>query len=113
MRNNEVRLLGNVVAEPETFDGQNGSFARLRLASNTKRGESERTCYINVKLFGRAYSDLVYHEIEKGDRILVEGELVQEEYVVDEQKKTAYVIYANSALKIHRKPRVDSSGSDF
>ena len=110
MRQNEIKLIGNVVFDPETITAGNGnSFAKLRMATNTKFKENERTCFVDVKLFGRAYRDFEYFEIEKGDKIIIDGELVQESWEKDNEKRSTYVVYANSAVKVHRKERTESS----
>lgn len=112
---NEIRLIGNVVYDPDLFEAKNGNkFAKLRMVTNKKFGNDERSCFINVKLFGRAFGDFEYFDVQKGDKIVVDGELVQEDYEKDGEKRTAYVVYANNLVKVHRKTaNQNTSDSSF
>lgn len=105
MLNNDVRFVGNVIADPETITTTSGkSIGRFRLAVNTRYGENERTLYIDVKCFGRAFSDMEYHELVKGDKVIVCGELVTEEYKNKEDVTVRVnIVYANSITKLHKK----------
>lgn len=108
--NNEIRLIGNVVFDPDLYESTNGkNFGKMRVATNTKFGDVERSCFINVKMFGRAFKDFEYYEVEKGDKVVITGELVQEEWEKDGEKRTDYVVYANTIAKLHRKVKSDSS----
>jgi single-stranded DNA-binding protein len=108
--NNEVRLIGNVVKDPEVFDSEKGKFGKVRIAANTKSGEREDTLFINVKLFGYAFKDFEYHDIEKGDKVLAYGRLAIEEYTdKNEVNRKEPVIYANSIIKIARKQKLENN----
>ena len=107
--NNEIRLVCNLVSDPEVFNTQNGDAARMRVASNTRFSNgNERTCFIDVKCFSNAYKDLQYYQIKQGDKVTVVGELVSEEWEKDGQKRSTYTIYAARVLKVARMPKVDS-----
>jgi len=107
--NNEVRLIGNVVKEPDIFNSDKGNFAKIRIASNTKRGDTEDTLYIDVKLFGYSFKDFEYHNIEKGDRVVAYGKLAIEEYVDKKEiKRREPVIWANSLIKVAKKSTVEN-----
>lgn len=106
MITNEVKLIGNLVREPETFSSSKGDVGKIRIACNTRRGETEDTLYIDVKLFGRTFDDLAYYEIDKGDKIVAQGRLVIEEWTdKDGNKRREPVVYANSVMKFHRKTK--------
>lgn len=108
--NNEVRLIGNVVKEPDVFESERGKFGKIRIASNTKRGETEDTLFIDVKLFGYAFKDFEYHHIEKGDRVVAYGRLAVEEYTDKEgNKRREPVVYANSVIKVAKKISTEKS----
>jgi single-stranded DNA-binding protein len=108
--NNEVRLIGNVVKEPDIYQSEKGSFGKLRIACNTKMGEKEDTLFIDLKLFGYAYKDLEYHSVEKGDKIVAYGRLSIEEYIdKNEIKRREPVVYANSLIKVAKKNKESSS----
>lgn len=111
--NNELKLIGNVVKDPDVYESERGKFGRLRLACNTKRGETEDTLFIDVKLFGGAFKDFEYHEVVKGDKILVYGRLAVEEYTAkDESKRREPIVYANGIIKLAKKASA-KSGSSF
>lgn len=102
--NNELRLIGNVVKEPDIFQSEHGKFAKVRIACNSKRGETEETLYIDLKVFGNSYKDLEYHSVTKGDKILVYGRLAVDEFVdKNEIKRREPVVYCNSLIKVARR----------
>ena len=108
--NNEVRLIGNVVKDPEVFESEKGKFGKVRIACNTKRGETEDTLFIDVKLFGYAFNDLEYHGIEKGDKVIAYGRLAIEEYTdKNEVNRKEPAVYANSIIKIAIKQKLENS----
>jgi single-stranded DNA-binding protein len=108
--NNEVRLIGHVVKDPEVFESEKGKFGKIRIASNTKVGEKEETLFINVKLFGYAFKDFEYHDIKKGDKVLAYGRLAVDEYVDrNEVNRKEPFVYANSIIKIARKQKLENS----
>jgi single stranded DNA-binding protein len=106
MRTNEIRLVGNVVKEPMVREGANGPFAIVRIAVNNRWGEKEETLYIDTKLFGKSYNDIEYYEIDKGDRVQVDGRLVMEEFTNKEGNDVKLpAIIANSLVKFHKRVR--------
>lgn len=108
--NNELRLIGNVVKDPDIYDSTNSKFGKVRIASNTKRGEVEDVLFIDVKLFGNAFKDLEYHNITKGDKVIVHGRLAVEEFTdKNENKRREPVVYANSLIKVAKKPAAENS----
>jgi len=108
--NNEVRLIGNVVKEPETFSTTNGNMGKLRIACNTKRFDgTEDSLFIDVKMFGKTYDDLVYYEINRGDKVIACGKLVIEEWTdKEDNKRREPVIYATNVMKFHKKAKTES-----
>jgi single stranded DNA-binding protein len=102
--NNEVRLIGNIVRDPDVYTSDRGSFSKIRMAVNTKRGENEDTLFIDVKLFGYAHKDFENNNLSKGDRVVVYGRLSIEEFVDKEQnKRKEAVVYASSIMKIAKR----------
>ena len=111
MRTNEIRLVGNVVKEPRVHETERGKFAIVRVAVNSRRGDKEETLYIDAKLFGNVYNDIEYYEIDKGDRVQVDGRLVMEEFTNKEGTEVKLpAIIANSLVKFHKRPK---ESSDF
>lgn len=110
--NNEVRLIGNIVKDPTVIESEKGNFARIRIASNTKRGEKEDTLFIDIKLFGYAYQDLEYNNLQKGDRVVAYGRLAIEEYTDKENnKRRDPVVYANSVIKVAKRKTTETTQS--
>jgi len=108
--NNEIRLIGNIVKDPDVYESDHGKFARLRIASNTKRGETEDTLFIDVKLFGNVFKDLEYHNLSKGDKVVAYGRLAIEEYTdKNDIKRREPVVYANNVIKIAKKQNSEKS----
>ncbi|MAR66587.1 MAG: hypothetical protein CL833_04975 [Crocinitomicaceae bacterium] len=110
MRTNEVRLVGNVVSEPKVFDTEK-DFAVVRVAVNSKVGDREDTLYIDVKMFGRAFGDLKYYDIQKGDRVQVDGRLITEDFTTSkgEEVKNRPAIIANSVSKFFKKVKPEAA----
>jgi single-stranded DNA-binding protein len=109
-KNNEVRLVGNVVKAPKIFEKETGNFGVVRMAVNTKRGEREETLYIDVKLFGYTFNDLGYYDIDKGDRVQVDGRLVMEEFTNKEGVDvTVPAIIADNVVKFYKKAKESAS----
>ena len=103
---NEVFLLGNLVADPRTFDTKNGPGANCRVAVNRKIGDVERTLYINVKCFGNSGRDA--SAMKKGDRVLVKGYLENDEYTNKEGVVTKDVVI-NAVIFSKQERRTDTS----
>ena len=110
MKTNEIRLVGNVVKEPLVREGANGPFAIVRMAVNSHRGDKEDTLYIDVKLFGPVYNDITYYEIDKGDRVQVDGRLIEEEWTKEDGTKVRnHSVIANSLVKFFKKSKEAAS----
>lgn len=108
--NNEVRLIGNLVREPDVFTSDRGSFSKIRIAANTRRGDNEDTLFIDVKLFGYAYRDFENSDLTKGDRVVVYGRLAIEEFVdKDQNTRKEAVVYATNLMKIAKKSMLEES----
>lgn len=109
---NEVRLIGNLVRDPDIIETERGKFGKIRVACNTKRGEVEDTLFIDVKLFGYTFNDLEYHEVTKGDKVQIIGRLATEEFTNKEGNSVSVsVVYANSLLKLARKAKAPEAAT--
>jgi len=110
MRTNSIVLVGNVVKEPKVFETEKGNFGVVRVAVSSRRGDREETLYIDVKLFGHTFNDLTYYEINKGDRVQVDGRLVMEEFTnKDGVDVKLPAIIANSVVKFYKKAKDQAS----
>ncbi len=82
---NSVRLMGNVGAAPEVKSFENGNkMAKIRLATNEKqknaKGESvEITHWHNLVFWGKQ-AELIEKYVGKGERIAIEGSLINRIY---------------------------------
>lgn len=99
---NRVTLLGNVGSDPEYRTTDTTSIARFRFAV-TKRwrdkqgAQQERTSWVNVKAFGPC-ADYVQEFIGKGQRLVIEGELAEERWETNGQKRSALFVYAGTIV---------------
>lgn len=108
--NNEIKLVGNLVRDPDIYESENGKHARIRMAANTKRGDKEDTLFIDVKLFGFAYRDFEYFSPNKGDKIAVVGRLSVDEFTdKNGNERREAVVYANNLFKIAKRASQESS----
>jgi len=107
---NEIRLIGNLVKDPEIYSSNAGEHAKIRIACNTKYGKKESTLFIDVKLFGYSYKDLQYFNPVKGDKVSVVGRLEIEDYVdKNGMERRDAVVYSNQMHKIATKRNVESN----
>ena len=108
--NNEIKLMGNLVRDPDVYESANGKHAKIRMAANTKRGDKEDTLFIDVKLFGFAHRDFEYFSPKKGDKIGVVGRLSVDEFTdKNGNERREAVIYANDLFKIAKRASQESS----
>ena len=88
---NTVTLMGRLVDNPKTFEGNKQTFSTFTIAVN--EGE-ERTSFFDCKFFGK---DAVVAYLNKGDKIGIAGRLSQEKYETkDGNKRSAVVIIVNN-----------------
>lgn len=112
-----VQIDGNVCQDPKKITDK---FCVIRMAENYKEKGEEETIYIDVKVFEKNISDLEYYQITKGDRLMVSGRLVKDDYEKDGEKKERFAIIADSIKKIWKKPaqqksdqKTESNGHKF
>lgn len=93
---NKVMLIGNVGADPQFKQFENGCTAQLSLATTkrgfkTKEGKEveERTEWHNI-VFHNALAKTAKDYVHKGDKLYIEGELRTRSYE-DKQGVTRYV----------------------
>ena len=94
---NQVNLIGNVGAEPETRYTQGGDpIVNVRLATTErwkKDGEKqEKTEWHRVTFFG-GVAKVVQNHVSKGDRIAVTGKIHYSEYEKDGVRKFSTEIH--------------------
>lgn len=90
---NKATILGNLGADPEFKETQNGALANLRIATNRKwkdktTGEQqERVEWHRVVFFGRT-AEVCRDYLTKGQQVYVEGRIETDKY--DKDGETRY-----------------------
>lgn len=95
MDNNEIRIRGNVVADPTPVTVASGhKLTTFRLASNTRRlnratneWETTESLFLTINCW-RQLGENVYASLHRGDLVDVRGRLRQREYDDKDGKKT-------------------------
>src|SRR3989338_9136413 len=107
---NKVILMGRLTQAPELrFTPQGSPVTTLRIASSrkfkTKAGEErEETCFIDAEVWGQQAENSAQYLV-KGQRVLVEGELVHRTWESKTgEKRQTYEIRAGRVLFME-KPR--------
>lgn len=100
-----VQLEGNVCQDVKKMSEK---LSIIRVADNSKEKDKEVTIYIDVKIFERTMKDVEYYEVKKGDRVIIEGRLVEDEFEKDGIVTKKFAVIADSVKKLWRK-KVDSS----
>jgi len=77
--NNVCRFFGNMVTDMKIIDKGN-PFGVARIAVDNGYKETKETLYLDVKFFKKGLADARYYDIQKGDRISIEGRLVDDSY---------------------------------
>lgn len=90
---NQITLAGHITRDPEMkFVGdKQTALATFGLAVNTGFGANKKPCFIDVKAWGKQ-AELIAQHFSKGSAIIVGGELQQETWEKDGQKRSKHVI---------------------
>lgn len=77
---NNISILGRLTNDVKHGVSQSGmAYCSFTIAHNKKIGDTDRTLFIMCKAFGKL-ADLINTNFRKGERILISGELAQEDY---------------------------------
>lgn len=77
---NNISILGRLTNDVKHGVSQSGTaYCNFSIAHNKKMGDADKTCFIMCKAFGKL-ADLINSGFRKGERILISGELAQEDY---------------------------------
>jgi len=76
---NKIILLGNLTRDPETRDTQNSKVCHFTLAVSYGYGERKETAFIDCTVWSKL-AELCDKYLEKGSRVLVEGNLKTESW---------------------------------
>src|SRR5262245_26059469 len=96
---NKVFLLGNLGAKPELTRFPEGDAAlKLRLATNERFKNrdgnwQERTDWHTVKVRGKS-ADTLYEMLDKGDKVMVEGQIRTRSYEKDGSTRYVTEVHA-------------------
>ena len=84
---NKQIIIGNLGDAPELKETKNGkSLAKMSVAVNTGFGDHERTDWFDTVVWGKQAEACANH-LNKGSRVLVEGEMRQNKWEDDNGKK--------------------------
>ena len=111
MRLNAITFSGKVfsVSDERKF-GKDGRIRDIRMSQSKKKGEEWETQWISVTTFNKT-ADLCA-DLQKGDRIVVQGELKYDEWTDKEgNKRSQHKINANLVHKYSMPEYVTSGGS--
>lgn len=102
---NAVRVIGNLTRDAEVRRTDGGhALARIGVAVNERRGEEERTHFVDVQAWRAVAGGAA--ELGKGDPVYVEGRLVTDSWTDEEgRRRYATKIEAGRIETITRLPR--------
>lgn len=108
--NNVVSILGNLGADPEKKETQNGAMTKFRVA--VKRiGKDAETDWVPVTIFGRQ-AEVAAEYLKKGKQVMVVGSLRVETYEKNGEKKTYSYILADNFQMLSSKEEGSVSRED-
>jgi single-strand DNA-binding protein len=106
----KVTLTGRIGNEIEMKESQNGkSFCRVSLAVNNKKNE---TIWFSVFFFEKK-AEIIQNYCQKGSKILVIGELSQNNYTKDGVEKQSLSVLSNDFLLLDKKDQERKEESEF
>ena len=103
---NKVILEGRLAKDPKLIFLPSGrAVAEIRIA-NTKsyrreEGWKEKTNFIDIKAYGKV-AEAIAERLNKGDRVIVEGEIVQETWEKEGKKRSRLRIVAENFRVLKR-----------
>lgn len=99
MNLNRVVLAGNLTQDPETNEGKEKKFCRLRVAVNSRKKQGDEWIevpgYFDATVFG-AQARAASEHLRKGSLVAIDGRLEWREWEQDGQKRQAVSIVAES-----------------
>lgn len=99
----QVKLEGNVCQDIKKVSDK---LSIIRLAENYKRDKTspEQTVYWDIKVFERTQSDVDYFQVGKGDKLIIEGKLTEDEFEKEGVIVKKFAVIADSIRKVWRRP---------
>lgn len=96
---NTVFLGGRLGSKPELKSFNGGVLTNFNIAVNEKRKTGEKTHWFKITCFNKTAEFLVKHA-NKGDQVVVEGRLQQEEFTNKEGQKVSIVSVTASSVQL-------------
>jgi single-strand DNA-binding protein len=104
---NQMTASGNMVAEPELKNNENGAYARFTIANN----QGEKTNFINCVAFKNT-AEFVNKYFKKGNPILVTGQIDISDYTdKDGNKRTGISVRVHNVFFMGGKKDESDNGS--
>lgn len=92
---NLVLLIGNLTRSPELIPASNGTMVcKFGLAVNKKYKDKSEVCFVDVTAFGKT-AEFVAQYFDRGHNIIVQGELVLEQWEKDGVKHSKHSVKAD------------------
>lgn len=99
---NSVFVGGRLGSKPELKQFNGGVLTNFNVAVNEKRKTGERTHWFKVTCFNKTAEFLVKYA-NKGDQVVVEGRLQQEEFVNKDNQKVSIVSITATSVQLFNK----------
>lgn len=99
---NKFFVIGNLTADVEAFENENGTFARFGLA---ERASKERTNFFNFKAYGKP-ADVLFENTVKGDTVGITAHARVENWEdKDGNKRSATVFVVDDVQLLGRRAK--------
>ena len=120
MSNSELTIHGRIVRDVEIIFGKSGTAVFSNAVAWNDRIKNKDTgawedgdpTFLNVVAFGQM-AEAIGEDLNRGDLVIASGELKQETYEKDGEKKTSYKMFLNDigpSLKWLRKDKQNKTG---
>lgn len=112
---NKVILVGNISILPEIRVAESGlPICKFSMAVNKRTKDTNEVCFVPIIAFGRT-GEMIAKHFHRGDSIIIEGHLNQEEWTSKEGNKNTKlnVIADNFQFTGERKEKDSELPSDF
>lgn len=87
-----VTITGWIATDPDIRDGGRTPFAMFSIAVSRGFDDSKTTTWFRVKGFGKFWTDKI-EKLNKGDLVLINGEIELQEYETNGETRTTLVVY--------------------
>tara|TARA_R110002020_G_scaffold383124_1_gene593808 strand:+ start:2705 stop:3043 length:339 start_codon:yes stop_codon:yes gene_type:complete len=95
--------MGNATRDPEVRETNSGKqVANITLAVNKKTGQQETVAFVDIVFWERT-AEIVAQYVKKGTNLLVDGELVQDTWEQDGQKRSKLKVNAFKMVLVGRR----------